>query len=450
MNRRQCPRFAFRLLGLFMVILALGVGALAEWKEKVLYSFQGGTDGYTPVGGVVFDKAGNLYGVNSWGGDSSCSTQGCGTVFELSPRDHKGAWSETVIYAFRGVNTGAGDGYTPEGSVIIDWQGNLYGTTSMGGTGPCVFFGSAAGCGIVYELSPPKQKGGHWRYSVLYNFQGGNDGYFPIGDLVFDSQGNLYGATWFGGGKGSTCNLYYGGNCGSVFRLSPPKKKGGMWEERILHRFSGGTDGANPNGELVLDSKGAIYGTTVAGGYDCPHDSGQGCGTLFELTAPAKGSQWTERILHRFQAKTDGARPAAGMTFDSRGDLYGTSDAAVFRMTPPTTGSGIWKQTILYKLNSHAYNPRGTLIFDASGNLYGTTYSGNTFSGTAFQLKAPSQAGGGWAFGILHGFTGSPDGAQPAANLIFDKHGSLYSTTQGGGTGQLCGGGCGTVFEVSR
>jgi hypothetical protein len=457
MNCRHFSCFAIRTLALFIAVLALISYASASWKGEVLYSFQGGNDGYTPVNGVVFDKAGNLYGVNSWGGDSSCSSQGCGTVFELSPPDHKGAWRETVIYAFEGVNTGAGDGYTPAGSVIIDQQGNLYGTTSMGGTGPCILLGSAAGCGIVYELSPPKQKGGAWRYSILYNFQGGNDGYFPIGDLVFDSQGNLYGATWFGGGKGTTCNLYYGGNCGSVFKLSPPKKKGGVWEETILHRFAGGTDGANPNGELILDSEGTIYGTTVAGGYAKGICDPGGCGMAFELRPPTtKNGGWKAKALYRFQGQ-DGASPMAGVVFGGAGRLYGTLSAgandangAVFALVAPAGGDMPWKATILYRFKdkSDGTSPRDPIVFDASGNLYGTALGGGTHRGTVFRLQPPKR-GESWSLTVLYTFFGSPGGDHPTAGLIFDTRGNLYSTTQGGGTGQLCQGGCGTVFEVS-
>ncbi len=438
---------------LALVILAFVATASAEWKEKVLYSFQGGNDGLTPAGGVVFDKAGNLYGANSWGGSGGCPSPGCGTVFELSPPTQKGgAWSETTIYAFKGVLGSAKDGLTPEAGVIIDQQGNLYGTTSLGGNGPCMLLGSQTGCGIVYELSPPTQKGGAWTETILYNFQGDNDGNFPFGDLAFDKHGNLYGATWYGGGKGNTCNQYYGGNCGTVFKLSPPKgKMGGAWREKILHRFAGGTDGANPNGRLVLDSDDRIYGTTFIGGYNCPHNSGQGCGAAFDITPPAKeGGPWTERVLYRFKARTDGAYPAAGLTFDTGGYLYGTSDAAVFRMTPPKIGSGPWKQTILYALDNEAYDPKGSLIFDQSGNLYGTTYvgSGESLQGSVFRLKPPSEKGDPWTFAIIHGFLGPPDGDFPAASLTFDNSGHLYGTTQKGGTG-MCSAGCGTAFEVS-
>jgi hypothetical protein len=426
------------------------INASAEWKEKVLYSFQGGNDGAFPGGGVVFDQQGNLYGVTEAGGPSSCAPIGnyCGTVYQLSPPVKQGdPWTKTLIYMFKGKQYN--DGEVPDG-LIIDQAGNLYGVTAYGGSGGCVLVGVPAGCGTVYELSPPLTKGGKWTYTVLYNFKSGKDGYLPGGNLVFDSAGNLYGATEFGGGKGTTCDPDYQ-YCGTVFELSPPKTKGGKWTEKVLHSFAGGTDGANPNGGLVLDSKGAIYGTTYIGGYNCPHNSGQGCGTVFELTPPTmKGGTWTENILHRFEISKNEANPAAGMTFDGKGYLYGTTAGTVFRLAPPPMKSGRWRETILYTFNQDAYDPKGALIFDKSGDLYGTVeYGNNGFRyGGVFRLRPPNTSEGPWNFGALYGFTGSPDGAYPAAKLIFDKHGSLFSTTQGGGAGTSCSGYCGTVFEV--
>jgi len=439
MYPNRYPPAVRRLLAFFTVILALAVPASAEWKEKVLYSFQGGSnDGSVPVGAVVFDKAGNLYGATSDGG----------MVYQLAPPTKPGgAWAETVLYVFQGNSQG--DGASPEGGLVIDSAGNLYGTTAYGGTGNCVLLGSSVGCGTVYELSPPKQKGGPWTESVLYSFPTPKQGYFPHGDLVFDGAGNLYGATMFGGGFGTTCNPYYK-YCGAVFELSPPKTKGGKWTEKVLYGFKGISngkqigDGANPNGGLVLDGTGAVYGTTFIGGYNCPHNSGQGCGTAFKLAPPTmKSGACTETVLHRFELGE--ANPSAGMTFDGGGYLYGTTVGMVFKLASPTTKSGRWKETILSTFNNdEAYGPGGALVFDTAGNLYGTTQYAKTSSGTVFRLKPPSRDGGIWTFAILYGFTGSPDGAFPGAKLIFDKHGNLYSTTAAGGTSS----GYGTVFEV--
>jgi uncharacterized repeat protein (TIGR03803 family) len=294
----------------------------------------------------------------------------------------------------------------------------------------------------VYKISPPQQQGGAWTETILYSFATAKEGYLAIGNLVFDGAGNLYGATWFGGDKGTTCDSLYGGQCGVVFELSPPKQHGGKWTEKVLRSFAGGMDGAQPNGGLVLGSKGAVYGTTYEGG------SGD-WGTVYELKPPTrKGSVWAEKQLHVFTTGNAGGLPSAGVIFDSKANLYGTTVGTIFRLAPPSTKLGHWKETILYTFSEDAYGPQDTLIFDQAGNLYGTTYSGNSFSGTVFRLKPPAQKGDAWSFGILYGFTRAPDGAQPAANLIFDKYGKLYSTTQKGGTGTCGSFGCGTVFEV--
>jgi hypothetical protein len=337
------------------LVLSLALPAFAEWNEKVLYSFQGGTnDGAGPVGGVVFDKQGNLYGVLQFYGPGSCAPIGneCGAVFQLAPPLKQGdSWTETLIYKFGGKESN--DGESPNGGLIIDGQGNLYGVTAYGGTGDCILLGVKAGCGTVYEISLPKQKGEAWKETILYSFPTTKQGYVPNGNVVFDGVGNLYGATLYGGTKGTTCDGYYGGQCGTVFELSPPKTKGGKWTEKVLHNFAGVAqgkqhgDGATPNGGLVLDRKGDIYGTTQIGGYNCPHHSSEGCGTAFELRE--KSGTWTEETLYRFKGVPDGAFPSAGITLEENGALYGTtaqdgggnSSGTVFRLLP--TAHGFWR-----------------------------------------------------------------------------------------------------------
>ena len=439
---------------LFVLILPLASTASAEWNEKVLYSFQGVPDGAVPAGGVVFDKAGNLYGATGDGGASTCEGPGqCGTVYQLKPPAQKGGlWKETVLYIFKGH--AHNDGATPEGGLVIDQAGNLYGTTGYGGSGPCLLLGAAVGCGAVYELSPPAKQGDPWKEKVLYSFQGGKDGYVAFGDLVFDKAGNLYGATLFGGGKGTTCDSLYGGQCGTVFKLSPPKTKGGHWTEKVLHSFAGGTDGANPNGGLVLDSKRAVYGTTTIGGNQlCNFGNGNlGCGIVFRLSPMIDGTGWTESVIHRFN-ETDGDGPNGGLIFDTTGQLYGTAGGGgrgnglgvVFRFA---LAQGRWVETMLYSFQggSDGRNPLGPVTFDAAGNIYGTTSYG---AGAVFRLSPPAQRDGRWHFNTLYSFQGSPDGRYPTARLIWDKRGQLFSTTEVGGKGQACDGGCGTVFETS-
>jgi uncharacterized repeat protein (TIGR03803 family) len=451
-------RFAIRWLVTFVAILILTSTASAEWKEKVLYSFQGGTDGATPAGGVVFDKVGNLYGATTDGGANNCSpVAACGTVYQLAPPAKKGdAWTETILRVFQGK--ASNDGELPAGGVIADASGNIYGTTSYGGTGDCVLLGIKGGCGTVYEFSPPRTEGGAWTYAILYSFKGGNDGYLPNGDLVFDSTGNLYGSTAFGGGKGTTCDPGYYQYCGTVFKLSPPKTKGSKWTEQVLHSFAGvPNDGANPNGGLILDSNGAIYGTTTAGGSQaCRTASSVGCGTVFELSLPkTKSGEWTEKLLNRLDVQ-DGVNPAAGVVFGGNGDLYGTASGGgnegagtVFELKK-LAGSHVWHEAALYRFEivSDGANPLGNLIFDKRGNLYGTANGGDKAQGDVFRLEPPKRKGAPWVITVLHAFPGAPDGRLPAAGLVFDNLGNLYSTTTEGGTGNACTFGCGTVFEV--
>lgn len=454
MKPLKCPIY---LVSLLVAIFAMGSVAFAEWKEKVLYTFQGGTDGSTPAGGVVFDTAGNLYGTTQQGGGTNCAPISfCGTVFQLTKKG--GSWTETVLHVFAGV-TGNNDGATPAGGLVMDAAGNLYGTTAYGGGGGCVLVGIKGGCGTVFELEPPKTKGGAWTYKILYSLKGGKDGDFPWGDLALDGAGNLYGATQFGGGFGSCDSPYYQ-FCGTVFELSPPKTKGGKWTEKVLRRFKSGTDGANPNGGLLFDSKGVIYGTTYSGGdHVCKIAGYVGCGTAYKLSPPlTKGGQWSQTLLRSFAVgfPNDGAGPNGGLVFDAKGRLYGTAvgggsteNGVAFRLAK---SGGRWIETVVRTFqNLDGRESKAGMIFDSLGNLYGTTSGGGSSGGgTVFKLRPPG-AGGKWGFSLLHAFEGTPDGSYPAAVVRFDKSGHLYGTTQQSGyTGGGCGSyGCGTVFMVT-
>ena len=455
-HKLKCSRSLIHVCLLSAVALALAIPASAEWKEKVLYSFQGGADGAGPAGGVVFGPDGSLYGATQFGGADDCSPMAdCGTVFQVTPQKD-GSWTETVLYVFKGK--ASNDGEYPEGGLIADSAGNLYGTTAYGGTGNCVLLGITGGCGTVYELSPPQQKGGAWTETILYSFPTAKQGYVPDGNLVFDSAGNLYGATTYGGGKGTTCDEFYGGQCGMAFELSPPKTKGGNWTEKVLHNFAGGTDGANPYGGLALDSEGAVYGTTEFGGNEGGECSSGGCGTAFELKPPSEtGGAWTEKVLHRFADGDDGAQPGAGVIIDANGSLYGGAEGGakgggvLFRLS--SESGGRWKESVLYGFTAGfegGYDPTVARL-DKSGNLYGTTNDGphESLAGSVFRLTPSVSKGGPWAMSLLHGFTNRPDGALPNPLLIFDKFDNLYGSTQIGGTGQSCQSGCGTVYEVS-
>jgi hypothetical protein len=458
MNRKKRLDSIPRSPLLIIIVLAFVAAASAEWKEKVLYSFQGLPDGAYPAGGVVFDKAGNLYGATTYGGANNCPGVGqCGTVYQLQPPLQKGKpWREKTLYIFKGANHN--DGSSPSGGVLMDSAGNLYGTNAYGGSGKCQLFGSRTGCGTIYQLIPPKEKNGVWTEKVLYSFQGGKDGQFAWGDLTFDSAGNIYGATQYGGGFGS-CNDPFYKNCGTVFRLSPPKTKGGKWTEKVLHGFKSGNDGANPNGGLVLDSKDAIYGTTFYGANQgC--DGRTSCGTVFKLT-PTKSDAWTEQQLLRFKSDASmGGNPAAGVIFGANGDLFGTTSwgghdpindvGTVFRLTRGK--GGVWQETLLHSFTDGSPDGQRLLagvVFDTNGNLYGAaSMGGNSFAGTAFKLAPPTGGRKKWVYNVIYEFSKFPDAAAPESNLTLDHVGNMYGTSLYGGAGFACQGHCGTVYEI--
>jgi uncharacterized repeat protein (TIGR03803 family) len=323
--------------------------------------------------------------------------------------------------------------------------------------------GGDVGCGTVYEMMPPTIPGGAWTETVIYSFEGGSDGYVPMGNLVFDGAGNLYGTTYFGGGSG-TCDQGIYPYCGTVFELSPPKTKGGAWTEKVLYSFKSGADGANPNGNLVFDKKGALYGTTYFGGNQgCPQDAGVGCGTVFRLSPPVKkGHPWGYEVLYRFnnapqQARGDGENPAAGLVFDRKGTLYGTTlrgslaEGTVFTLTPPKKRGEPWDEILLHFFGiSHddGRNPVG-LVLDRKGNLYGPAIIGGAHgNGEIFRLR-PAKAGKPLVYTMLYSFMPQPDAFEPMGYLTFDRSDNLYGVTQYGGTGPCQPAGCGAVFEFT-
>jgi hypothetical protein len=447
------------------VALAFVSSASASWKEKVLYSFQGIPDGATPAGGVVFDSEGNLYGATTEGGADNCpGIAQCGTVFQLTPPAQKdGVWTETILYVFKGKTVN--DGSTPAGGVILDKAGNIYGTTGYGGSGDCVLLGGNVGCGTVWELSPPKEKGGKWTEQILYSFKKVDNGWLPQGDLTFDGAGNLYGATEFGGGKGTTCDSLYTGQCGTVFELSPPMKNGGKWTETVLHNFAGiasgknDGDGANPNGGLIFGTGEVIYGSTGSGGSDgghCPNSDGfVGCGTVFRLSLTENGA-WSETILHRFRGRPgDGSNPNGNLVLDSKGDPYGATvgggadeEGTAFYLSE--TGGRWQEDTLLNFLDgNNGAVPMGGLVFVSAGHLLGTNSIGGGIGGGEVYELIKSIGGDNWSYVTLYEFEGKPDGSYPTGELAPDASGNVFGTTQQSGTGQRCGNtGCGTVFET--
>ena len=257
----------------------------AGGTEGVLYSFTGtGGDGVNPLAGLVRDGAGTLYGTTASGGAS-----GLGTVFKLSA-----GGAETVLHSFRG----GADGEYPEAGLVQDGVSNLYGTTYAGG---------ASGFGTVFKIDATGND------TVLYSFRGGADGEYPAAGLVQDAAGNLYGTTNSGGASGD----------GIVFKISPAGK------ETVLHSFKGGKDGEYPYASVIRGAAGNLYGTTYAGG-------ASGWGTVFEINPTGK-----ETVLYSFAGAADGASPEGGLVQDAAGHLYGTTKyggafgaGTVFKLSP--------------------------------------------------------------------------------------------------------------------
>jgi uncharacterized repeat protein (TIGR03803 family) len=288
---------------------------------------------------------------NLYSTTSAGGTNGFGTVFKV---DRTG--KETVLHPF----SGGIDGATPLASLIQDSKGNFYGTTYVGGAGCCRF-----GKGVVFKMDST----GH--ETVLHRFGlPQHDGARPAADLIRDSAGNLYGTTGYGGG-GSGCS---GLGCGAVFRVDP------AGEETVLYRFTGGTDGAVPLAGLVRDSAGNLYGTTYYGG-------AQNLGVVFELDTTNK-----ETVLHTFAGPPDGASPDGALFLDAAGNLYGMTTqggtcmagcGSIYQLRH--TSSGAWKETVLYRFGgTDGSIPLGALIRDSAGNFYGTTYEGGDSACNAF------------------------------------------------------------------
>lgn len=234
-----------------IMALVLAPGAWAANTYKVLLKFNG-TDGAGPEDALVFDSSGNLYGTTRGGGSF-----GAGAVFELTPNPDS-SWTQTVLHAFRGGK----DGVVPQGTLVFDQAGSLYGVTLGGG---------AYGDGTVFKLM---RSGGIWKKSVLHQFKGGKDGNTPFAGVVFDTVGNLYGTT-YGGANGDCGNQWGPPGCGTVYKLIPNGKGG--WSEQVVRRFAGNA-ASNPQGPIVLDAAGKLYSTTSNNG------SINGHGAVFEIT----------------------------------------------------------------------------------------------------------------------------------------------------------------------
>jgi len=268
---------------------------------------------------------------------------------------------------------------------------------------------------------------------VIYSFAGGSDGEYLDTDLVMDSAGNIYGSTVQGGDFGS----------GTVFQLSPSATG---WSHTVLYSFRGGKDGGEPYKGVTLDAQGNVYGTAVTGGGGSCEG---GCGVAFKLTN-SSGS-WTQSVIHTFTGGADGSGPGSGLTFDSRGNLYGMTPTGgaygvgvAYQLRPQTDGS--WRLSVIHTFTGGADGSSasaGRLILDRAGNLYGvTTVGGANGKGVAFEINHAST---GWTLLPLYAFQDQPDGALPYGGLIFDGGGNLYGTTYYAGAHDV-----GTVYRLTH
>jgi uncharacterized repeat protein (TIGR03803 family) len=372
-------------VGLWMALTSLATGT------TILHDFAPPVPTH-PLAGLVRNSEGDLFGTTCQGG-----AFGAGTVFRISA---DGTESE-VLHSFSGV-----DGSSPEASLVLDSEGNLFGTTSGGG---------ASGRGTIFTL-----KADGTLFTVLHSFSGGAwDGERPWSALILDGAGDLFGTTTDGGAS----------NLGTVFTIRTDGTNFGL-----LHSFAG-VDGSSPLASLVLDSEDNLFGTTLGGG-------SSGRGTIFTL----KTDGWEFELLHSFAGgPLDGEGPEAGLVLDGGGSLYGTT-----RFGGPIDGGVVFRvgrdgggYALLHGFSGEPVDgsiPTAALVLDGSGSLYGTTEQGGSLNrGAVFGMRTD-----GSDYAVLHEFVGAPsDGAVPRAPLLHDGAGNLYGTTYQGGEGDD-----GTVFGL--
>jgi hypothetical protein len=437
MKSKPSPQFLATMIPIIVFVFTPAIPAHAQYTETLNI----GAPGIYTGSPLIADAAGNFYG-SVGGGTGECYPYGCGQIFQLPA----GSQTPSIIYQFTGTTDGSG----PTGRLTVDAKGNVYGVTTGGGN---LSYCGGSGCGVVFELSPAS--GGAWTETVLYAFTETTDGGFPYGGVVFDAEGNLYGAAGVGGediceGKN---------NCGEVYELSPNSTGG--WTQTVIHSFHGTFDGGPPVGLLTLDKHGNVYGATTAGGNTTACQDG--CGTLFLLT-PVSGGKWSYNRLYEFDG-AKGQNPTGFLVFDKVGNLYGATEVGgktgsgcplgtcgtVFELAHLSNGT--WRQSVLHSFTGGpdgSTPSNGGVTLDTAGNVYGTAAYGGIQDcgssgyppgcGTAYKISPAS--GGGWIFDRIYGFTGF-DGEIPNGSLLLDASGNLYGTSVVGYDGY------GNIFELS-
>jgi len=438
--RLACAAFGYRALihtaALCAAVLVLPNAAAAA-TETQIYAFKsaGSGDAYSPEWGLTSDAEGNLYGTSRQGGVGL--GLGSGTIYQLKPpAPGKSAWTESVVWNFQGGTKGK----WPEAPLVLGPDGKLYGTTISGGDlTDC----GNQGCGTVFSFAPPLPGKKVGKFTIIHRFHH-KAGSSPTGALTFDSDGNLYGATMYGGGD-NYCTGDLGG-CGVIFKLAPPDPGKVAWKPSVIHAFYHQT-GAVPNGGLVFDaSQNVLYGTAQGGGGGKKH---VGNGVVFAMTRPMSNSgAWPYAAIYAFQGatKSDGNWPNAGVTFDASGNLYGTTlyggdvncgggCGTIFKLS---LVAGTWQESVLHIFEGDTHDGRNAysgLTYDGQA-LYGTTRyggadAGGLGSGTVYKMAlGPSPS-----FSLLYSFRNNgTDGIAPEeAKLLWDGANKFYGVTLAGG-----------------
>lgn len=401
-----------------MLLTTLTCAAAAQ-TETILLNFNG-ANGSLPTSSLILDSSGNLYGVTQGGGAA-----GFGTVYKLSPPATEGdAWVHTMVWNF----AGGADGSEPVYALAIDKNGALYGVTAAGGDTVCA-------CGTVFKLKPPALVGAAWEKRILHAFTGsasggasGNDGNRPSGGVILDAKGAVYGVTSSGGINGA----------GTIYKIN--SIPGGRFTETVL--FNAFPAQSLPNGSLVFDSAGNLDGVDYF------------TSTIYQIAPPASGAgTWTYIALLKL-AYSNGCYPEGGLIIDAYGQLYGTATycgalgyGAIFQLKPPASPGAGWTANTLHSFEfSDGFNPDGKLYLDQKSRaLYGASfYGGADGDGTVFKVTPPTVPGGAWSESVVYSFGLSPDGVMPEQGVVMGANGVLYGVTAYGGAD-----GMGIVYSIA-